>query len=81
MITQIKYTDNIYELTSTIGYSVEDEYGFKLNTLNNLLFTANGNYIEKMDKFSNLTNLSMVFRVVVPHIVNEILKKTLTNTL
>lgn len=78
MITQIKCPDAIYTFTSGIGTSVETKYGFKLNTLNHFLFPVDGNQIEKMLKFGTLAASSMVFSLVVPQIVDEVLKHKLT---
>ena len=81
MITQIKCLDNIYEFTSTIGSSVDYNYGFHLNTLNHFLFPIDGNQIENMVKFSKLSTSSMIFSLVIPRIVEEVLKESLTNPL
>lgn len=80
MIAQIKCPDNIYAFTSTIGSSVDYEYGFHLNTLNHFLFPVDGNQIEAMGKFSKLATPSMIFSLVIPQIVDELLKHALTNT-
>jgi hypothetical protein len=80
MITQIKCPDDIYTLTSMIGTHTDYEYGFHLNTLNAFLFSDDGNHFEKMYKFDAFAISSMIFKVVIPHIVDEVLKQSLTNT-
>lgn len=81
MIKQIKCPDNIYEFTSTIGTHTDYDYGFHLNTLNDFLFPIDSYQFEKMHKFDAFAISSMIFKVVIPQAIEEVLKESLTNPL
>lgn len=80
MITQIICPDAVYELTSMIGIHTDYDYGFHLNTLNAFLFSDDGNQFEKMHKFDAFAISSMIFTVVIPHTIDEVLNHSLANT-
>lgn len=79
MITQIKCPDDIYTLTSMIGTHTDYEYGFHLNTLNAFLFSDDSNHSEKMHKFDAFALSSMIFKVVIPQTIDDVLKQLLTD--